>query len=60
MELWIARDKDGLIHLFIGEEPLKGKCYFKGYYSGYPLGLNIFHEVTWENSPKKVELKIID
>lgn len=60
LKLWIARDIDGVIHLFIGNKPKKGSMYFRGDYSGYPLGIDVFPEITFENSPQQVELKLIE
>lgn len=61
MELWIARDRDGLT--LFRTKPLKLEdCNFfaqQGEYGYLPLDKNYFPEVTFENSPKKVELKLI-
>lgn len=65
MELWIARDKDeagGELYLY-GKQPsiMKNKICWDSkelYYARLPKEL--FPEITWENSPKKVELKIIE
>ena len=62
MKLWIARDKDGMLYLYEDKPKLaysnahyfdvaNGKCY------GLPIGL--YPEVTFENSPQQVELKLI-
>ena len=59
--MWIARDKDGMLYLYEDEPKLaysnahyfdaaNGKCY------DLPIGL--YPEVTFENSPMEVELKI--
>ena len=66
-EYYIARDKDGLLWLF-GSEPVKNETY--GVFTvrrnengewteEYELKKEMFPEVTFENSPQKVELKLI-
>lgn len=58
MEMWIARDKDGDLFLF-QLEPFRDTDMFMG---GVYMGIEnyLFPEVTWENSPKKVELKLVE
>lgn len=66
MELWIARDKNKYISLYPSEpKKLKERGVFipkhNGPYIGcFTMDKKEFPEVTWENSPKKVELKIIE
>lgn len=61
MKLWIARDKDGELYLY-PSKPIKGDYRFVcGYvYEDY-INLNgdEFPEVTFENSPQDVELKLV-
>lgn len=66
MKLWIARDKDETLWLF-EEYPIKREKLFyptEGingnftYYRSMPI--NIFPEVTFENSPQEVELKLVE
>ena len=58
--MWIARDKDGTLRLF-DNIPVKHK---EGYwtsqrgYNDIELDSCLFPDVTWENSPKKVELVV--
>lgn len=61
MELWIARDKSQELCLYT-EEPVRYKGTFipKENEDCILLFSDEFPEVTWENSPKKVELKIIE
>ena len=60
MELWIARDKNGMLTLFDGEPFLKGKHFAcNDLTSAIILEVDMFPEVTFENSPQKVELKLI-
>lgn len=71
MELWIARDEDGQLWLFDQRPILRHKNekdYFK--YSWFDLSENglwncrlndgAFLEVTFENSPQRVELELPD
>lgn len=66
MKLWIARDKDGTLWLF-KEYPIKKETLF------YPteditgrltyfrsMLMDMFPEITFENSPQEVELKLIN
>lgn len=62
MKLWIARDKDGTLRLFDTIPVKHEEGYWtspRGYYD-IELNSNLFPEVTWENSPKKVELVVED
>lgn len=64
MELWIARDKDGTLWLF-SEKPVLDKDYWWYNDSDCEGGLGeldsyCFPEVTFENSPQKVEFKLIE
>ena len=67
--LWIARDSNGELHLF-GEKPERTvwregtsselECFDSddGYLFYYSDNDKDFPEVTWENSPQQVELKL--
>ena len=64
MKLWIARDKAGFIGLY-QNSPIWRKNrvtliedWHDGDFLGY-LDYNEFPEVTFENSPKEIELKLI-
>lgn len=66
MKLWIARDKDETLWLF-KEYPIKMEKLFypttdiTGRFTYYwRMPMDMFPEVTFENSPKIVELKIFD
>lgn len=63
MKIWIARDKDGTLCLF-REKPTLDVCYWLD----HSLIMNgciaellkiDFPEITFENSPQQVELKLI-
>ena len=61
MKLWIARDRDGDLYLY-PSKPRKGDYRFTcGYvYEDYiNLDSDEFPEVTFENSPQEVELKLV-
>ena len=58
----IARDKDGTLRLFDTIPVKHEEGYWtspRGYYD-IELNSSLFPEVTWENSPKKVELVVED
>lgn len=66
MKLWIARDKDGTLWFF-KEYPIKKEKLFYPttditgrftYYRSMPT--DMFPEVTFENSPQEVELKLVE
>lgn len=58
-KLWIARDKDGSLHLFFSK-PERVRTHFGDFYSNkWKIGEWRFPSVTWENSPQQVELKLI-
>ena len=66
MKFWIARDEDETLWLF-KEYPIKKEKLFYPttdttgkftYYRSMPT--DIFPEVTFENSPQEVELKLVN
>ena len=68
MELWIARDKNGDISLYDSKPTLIcGNEFVMEYSNSFCADIEIlnghcklFDDLTFENSPKQVELKIID
>ena len=68
MKLWIARDEDGRLNLFDvkpqKEACFQGKDYIwivpRGYMNQIMLNEKLYPEVTFENSPMEVELKLIE
>ena len=61
MKFWIARDKDGELYLYNVHPKKQGEffaCQFG--YSSMQLDGNLFSEVTWDNSPQEVELKLVN
>ena len=61
--MWIARDESGAVYLY-ELRPKRGLHMFisaNGDNASIYLGeKEIYPELSWENSPKQVELKIID
>lgn len=60
MKLWIARDYDGTLGLMDGDKKPKlilGEWIPNNNY--YSIDRRLFPEVTFENSPQQVELKLI-
>ena len=61
MKLWIARDRNGGLYLYTCLPTLK--CYdtvFDADHDDYAyLGKDLFPEVTFENSPQQVEIKLV-
>lgn len=61
IERWVARDKDGTLCLYIGEEPpKKEKLVWDAEYDDFiELGGSLFPEVKWsDKEPTKVKLVI--
>lgn len=58
MKLWIARDLDNLIYLYM-EKPTLITHYFDTKYLIGEIETTSFPEVTFENSPQEVELNLI-
>lgn len=60
MELWIARDKNGGLYLHFDKPTTDyGKYYFTST-RAVVIKRELFPEVTFENSPQKVELKLVE
>ena len=60
MELWIARDKDGSLCLSRVELVKAYTTFICNEQQYYYIDDDLFPEVTFENSPKKVELKLVE
>jgi hypothetical protein len=61
MKLWIARDKDGSLYLY-SEEPSLILTEFADAWEGRGIRAiddRLFPEVTFENSPQQVEIKLV-
>ena len=61
MELWIARDKNNALGLYSVEPTLYDNKYFDGTFSSQMIDFDedLYPEVTFENSPQMVELKLV-
>lgn len=61
MELWIARNCNNCLYMY-DERPKQHNGFFSSsdWCIIYPIDDDLFPEVTFENSPKKVELKLIE
>lgn len=61
MEYWIARDKNG--NLFIYKD-CPNRCKLSGHFRTigeyFHISCHLFPEVTFENSPQKVKLELIE
>ena len=61
MKLWAARNKNRALTLFTEEPILYYNEYYEGPYKSQSIALdeNLFPEVTFENSPQLVEIKLV-
>lgn len=59
MKLWIARDKNRDLYLY-EREPIRESDFFYSSYDTIEVDKNLFPEVTFENSPQEVELKLVN
>lgn len=60
MKFWIARDEDGLLYLYMKKPYLITHThYFDNEYLIGEIDKDLFPEVTFKNSPKEVELKLV-
>ncbi len=61
MKLWIARDFDGILNLFVDRPLLDSNdgVYDVDDYNYLNIDKDLFPEVTYENSPQKVKIEII-
>ena len=60
MELWAARDRVGILRIYDNKPKVdkrKQEITFIGGY--YEINSNLFPEVTFENSPRKVKISLI-
>ena len=62
MKMYIARDKEGMLALFEDKPTYSGKKRDIWLTTDFPFYIdkNNFPEVTFENSPMEVELKLIE
>ena len=60
MELWIARDRSDILRIYYNKPKVNHKTQeiiSHGEY--YEIGINLFPEVTFENSPRKVKIELV-
>ena len=59
-DMWLARDQNGSLCLFIGEKPKKYKTYWHDWSGGWKrINSNLFPEVKWlDEEPTKIKLVI--
>ena len=64
MKLWIARDTNNDLHLFKNKPNPEVWGSWKGWkgnkYEYFYLGRDFFPEVTFENSPQEIEIKLVN
>ena len=61
MKLWAARNKNNKLALYTEEPILYYNEYYEGPYKSQRIDLDeeLFPEVTFENSPQQVEVKLV-
>ena len=62
MKLWIARDKNNDLALYTAKPMLCYNKYFDGHSPqmiAIEIDESLFPEVTFENSPQQVEIKLV-
>ena len=59
---WIARCKGGLLYIFDNKPIRQEEGYWTSQrgYDDIEIDSHLFPEVTWENSPKKVEFRVVE
>ena len=59
MYLWIARDRQGVLWLHLTQPFMTDDGFWHSGYQPAELYKDNFQEVTFENSPQEIELKLI-
>ena len=61
MKLWIARDFDGYLNLYVNKPSLDSddNVYYVMENDYLNIDKELFPEVTFENSPQQVEIKLV-
>lgn len=60
MKLWIARDRDGILRIYDNEPKVdKRKQEIISIGGYYDININLFPQITFDNSPQQIELKLI-
>ena len=59
IDMWVARDKDNSLYLYINKKPEKSDTIWDGYGEYAELDARLFPEVKWSDTePTKVKLVI--
>lgn len=59
IDMWVARDKDNSLYLYINKKPEKSDTIWDGYGEYAELDPRLFPEVKWsDEEPTKVKLVI--
>ena len=60
MRFWIARDIDGILRIYDNKPKVyKRKQEIISIGGYYDININLFPQITFENSPQLVEIKLI-
>lgn len=60
MKFWVARDEEGALYLYDDVPEKLTKCFIQqGYKEVMKLSDDLFPEITFENSPQEIELKLV-
>lgn len=62
MKMWLARDKNGFLYLFKKKPTLltfEGNLVFDSNSEYFGIDEDLHPEITFENSPQQVEIKLI-
>ena len=61
MELWIARDRDDILRIYDNKPKVdKRKQEIISIGGYYDININLFPDVTFENSPQKIKVELKD
>lgn len=60
MKAWVARDRNGGLYIYSGVPTKEDTCFLEGKYGdSMAIRNKLFPEVTFENSPQEVEIKLV-
>jgi hypothetical protein len=58
--MWIARDRSGILRIYENEPKVdKRKQEIISIGGYYDININLFPQITFDNSPKKVKIELI-
>ena len=59
-EMWIARDRTGILRIYDNEPKVdKRKQEILSIGGYYDININLFPQITFDNSPKKIKIELI-